>query len=517
MLSEYWHNYSVEPLGKATGVPGVVGRTTTFRIGIYSQPNTSRAQVFRLDGRPLTGEYIPWEYRQVGSDYGASTTLGLDANGQTLQFFDSPGFWNVNYKWRDGDPGDVRFEPYFSARGIAAASSLLPADKIEPARITARHFGPGSLAVELKDIEGKPARGYVNIVGSGSLEPEFMGSTDESGVVRFEGISSWKYTVHATIEGRPSIDLENYVAPLPGDERLQNGTTVFSEPFTPEPNTERKLVMRERAVGYVRGRIKPPPGQSPKDFVVSLTEDDTARGAQIMQRGDEGEFVAGPFAAGRVQLHTWDKLKRVGFRWADCGTRVVAVKAGKVARVEIIPEPKGPSPLAGRGDMLIGAGGASTQATGSESLVGRVLLSDGKTPALGAIVMYFAPGQWQPILGGMTDARGQIHAKGLMQWANGDQTSPPDDPPGYMIVAHLPGGNGAAFAAPPQPDKPLEVILPPARSIRGRVTVGGASPAGKMGSIRVFAAYEGKGDTRFGAYLNVQTTAHRMGPSSWPG
>jgi hypothetical protein len=385
---------------------------------------------------------------------------------------------------------------------VIAVSPLLPIDAADPARLTARRIEPGSVVVELKDVNGLPARGYVEI-GSGGNDPFLMGSTDVAGVVRFNGVSTWKYTVRAYLDGRPMVDLGEHESPVP-EERLLRGTTaVLDEPVTPEPNAEKRIVLRETAVGYVLAAVRPPAGRTTSDFSIYLSEAAARHGAKVHYRPSTGECVAGPFPRGEVRLHL-----------LDCGVvsnHDVKVEAGNVTRIVLTPPTDGPRPLAGRGSMLIGVGGASYLGSGAEGLTGRVLLPDGKEPALAAVVLYFEPGRWEPVVGGLTDARGQIRGKGLWHTGNRQTSEPADDPPGPVIVAFLPGSHGAAVVPLPQKGKPLEVVLPPPAVVRGRVTVAGVAPSGKVGSIRILAAYEGKGRGRFGDMLSVRATAQEDG------
>jgi hypothetical protein len=307
------------------------------------------------------------------------------------------------------------------------------------------------------------------------------------------------------------VDIGEYEAPVPGERQLTDATALLAEPIAPEPNTERRVVLREQPVGYVLGTLRPPAGLAAADFDVSLAGGGARHGARAHYRQSTGEFVAGPFATGEVRLRVWRRDKSGRSTGAEAGTRDVKVEAGRVTRVELTPPADGPRPLAGQGGMLFGVGGISYQATGAERLAGRVLLPGGKEPALGAVVTYLGPTGWQPLLSGLTDARGQIRGKGLWYFNNSGSGEPPDDPPGPVVVALLPGSHGAALVPPPEPGKPLEAVLPPALAGRGRVTVGGATPAKRPGSVRVLAAYEGKGKGRLGGLLSVHTTAQEDG------
>jgi hypothetical protein len=76
-------------------------------------------------------------------------------------------------------------------------------------------------------------------------------------------------------------------------------------------------------------------------------------------------------------------------------------------------------------------------------------------------------------------------------------------------VALLPGSHGAVIAEAPEPGKPLSLTLPPAAEAAGRVTIGGKPADGRNGTIRVVAAYEGRGTLN--GVLSVNTTARADG------
>jgi hypothetical protein len=94
-------------------------------------------------------------------------------------------------------------------------------------------------------------------------------------------------------------------------------------------------------------------------------------------------------------------------------------------------------------------------------------------------------------------------------WHQGKQS--PDDPPGAVVLANLPGSHGATVVSEPRAGQPLSIVLPPPLTARVRVTVAGAAPTGRPGSIRVLAAYEGRGKGRLASVLNVETTAQEDG------
>ncbi len=235
------------------------------------------------------------------------------------------------------------------------------------------------------------------------------------------------------------------------------------------------------------GTLKPPPGRVTKDFNIYLAEAVERRGAGVHYRASTGEFVAGPFAPGGVRLGVMCSQKAGGYVNVECAFRDVKVEPGKVTRVELAP----PAELPRR----------------PNSLEGRVFLPGGKDPALVAVVTHFArPGE-HGVPGGMTDASGQIRSRVRWQSRYAHSSEPSENPPESVVVALLPGSHGAAIIREPDLRRPLEIVLPPPLTLRGRVTVAGAVPSNQPGQIHVLAAYEGRDRERLAHMLSVQTTA----------
>jgi hypothetical protein len=75
-----------------------------------------------------------------------------------------------------------------------------------------------------------------------------------------------------------------------------------------------------------------------------------------------------------------------------------------------------------------------------------------------------------------------------------------------MAVALLPGSCGATVVSLADPKaRPLRFVLPAAIGVTGQITVGGVAPSKRVGSIRVLAAYQGKGF--LDRALSLETTA----------
>ncbi|MFO0850959.1 MAG: hypothetical protein U0871_20760 [Gemmataceae bacterium] len=499
------------PYGEAEGVPVAVGQTTARRLVVRPPLAALAIEAARPDSTRVNHRESPITYGRTDGTGGWAlrTSVGLHS-GSGLQPT-AVGLWRVGFQYRDTPvPGwPLSGPPYHTADGVVAVSRLLPytvdqpgwtrepavqpAGALPPPRFTARTVEPGSLVVELRDVADRPARGFVMVESPGTVYGR--GATDETGTVRFTGLMPYPVVVSGQLVGQPPADLGEYDGPLPDDAALTGRTTVTAVRLTPAPNAEARVVLRERPVGYVRATLRPPAGANTRDFAVYLAEPYPA-GAGVHYRPSTGECVAGPFPAGEAQLQVF----RHGAGGSE--TRTVAVTAGAVTRVDLRPDPA--TPLARDGGGLIGVGGVSHRATGADGLAGTVLLPDGKTPALGARLWYFEPGRPQPMLGGLTDALGRVRGKGLW-YASGWPASGAGGGP--LAVALLPGSHGAAVV-PARPDRPFTAVLPASVAIRGRVTVGGAAPP-PLGTVRVLAAYQGKGQP--GGLADVRATAEPDG------
>ena len=111
-------------------------------------------------------------------------------------------------------------------------------------------------------------------------------------------------------------------------------------------------------------------------------------------------------------------------------------------------------------------GGIRGLASIRDVLKGRVTMSDGKTPAMGAMVYFFDAGGSQPTFAGIADPAGNIRAAG--RWTSGEEGTSggrrSQRPRGRRVVA---GVCGAVVAAP-VPGKPLEIVLPAPQAFKAR-------------------------------------------------
>jgi hypothetical protein len=215
-----------------------------------------------------------------------------------------------------------------------------------------------------------------------------------------------------------------------------------------------------------------------------------------------GEFVCGPLRAGGTEICIWRHTTAPGYfdRYAEAVRKTVAARGGAVTRVELESVPAKQQKPAGHN---LGY---------RWPVSGRLLLADGRTPAYGARVVKFIPGNIRPVSGGVAGPDGKFAARGMLVSLpdSGEETNPPGSPAGAVLVAWLPGRCGGRVM-PLKFDEagPVEVRLPPERSLRGRVTVSGG-PAGRYDApIRVVAHRPGRG--KLSRVLDVRATAGHDG------
>lgn len=489
-----------DPYAVAEGIPVRQGSITAYRMNIFPQGLHVPMQITRGDGKPLTNSTV--------FDY---TSSAVGEWGRTVDFkpgniltgrFESPGLRRISFKYRDSGIGTMHVgeEPYYQASGMIGASHLLELKAKVPAKFTAMRFEPGSLVVELRDTSGQRTRGVIEIEET-SGRCAFAGSTDASGTVHFEGIQSGQYILRTYPSNEQRIDLGAGESPLPTPDQLKGKTATLSQRIDVIPNTEKLISLRADLVGYITGSVKPPAGHTPAEYsLLASTSNDAI--IPFRYRPNTGDFVAGPFPAGKAKLivlpagnHSDDQL--------ECASQDLTIDAGKVAQINL--NAKAPA------DAALPASATAPEARlpwrgPAIHLAGRVLMHDGKTPALAARVMLLGPPDAEPIMSGLTDALGVIHARRMPRFerqTTGDMKEP-------IVIAYLPGSCGSIIKPVPREGaQGLELILPAAVTLKGKVTLAGLPIPGRDEKIRVMAGYQGKGVLN--DILSVQTIAQPDG------
>ena len=446
------------------------GQEVELAIEVHPLALSVPLRVLRPDGTPVADQFASFGFGLRSPT--SNTSLNLDARGVGTHEFETPGLWAVNVRFRDSPLHSfpVYEEPYYQVQALLPVSPAVALP--DPLSLKGSRRERGSLRVELKDIHGKPGRGSVMFLTEfGTDRQTDQGaSTDAQGVVRFADLAHGRYTLHGSIDGlKPP--LMPGTEPMPGPDALRDQAAFANETVEVEAGVERHVVLQPKPVGYVRGTLRLPPGRSVADYgVFPLTD---RQGLEVRHRLDArtGEFVAGPFLAGKVSLRVFRKLEDP--RSSQFRDETVEVAAGTVTRVELRP-PQEPAPATaaeGTGQVMLGMGGLSFLNEVPRGTGGTAWLDDGKTPAFGACGMLMAPGLPQPVASAVSDAAGQLTWRG--RWVSA-QAKPLDGAPAPKpkAVVWLPGRCGAAVVEI-EPGKPFRAVLPAPLEARGTVTLGG--------------------------------------------
>lgn len=519
------------PSAAVGGIPVQVGRTTNFNLKIYSQSNDASFRVVQKDGRAYTG---------TGADrFGpvdtieASSSASLDSSGLGRISLRRVGLWRVQFMFRDTPITYFPIHPpYYESAGLVAVSPNLP--DTDPPILTARYIEPGSARIIVQDSMGHPIHATVQIMRSSSLAAS--GTTDDHGVVLFRGLYtgdqvgtlSDQYFALVRSSGFANdapTDLGNGGEPLPPPERLRTRQVfmdqkMWNQRLPLSVNKETTVVLRAERLRYVYGAlhssIKPKYGTPLDEWE---QQGGITYGATLRVLPG-GQYVAGPFLPGTVKIWFWDSSSP---RFVSVPLELDASPddplrldfdadkyLAQQESSEKKPEPRAGDQLTATGNSYLGMNGITTYTVGASHLKGKVFLSDGKTPALGANVLYYETRSTRPTFFAITDALGDLHPRDLWRSADGDIRGAQRGPDSSALVAFLPGTCGAAIrTSPVHPDEPFKVVLPPSISLTGQVKVGGAAPSHRPGTIHILAAYQGQGVLN--SALSVTATAEADG------
>ena len=234
------------------------------------------------------------------------------------------GLWHQEFAYA---PFDI---PGSEAEGYLAVSPSLTVR--EPVCFTGMLNEVGPLAVELKDVSGRPAAGIVEIGEySNFRQSVVVGSAGPGGVVEFKGVPMHQYAIKARVAGCRAPEIRN--APMPDKAALTDVTAIPWVPVESRPNAAQRIVLQEQKVGYVLGILKPPVGHTTQDYRPFLRIGDYHRGTELHYEPDTGKFVTGPFLPGVAHL-------RVGYGSqyvVPLAEREVTIEPGKVATVDLAP------------------------------------------------------------------------------------------------------------------------------------------------------------------------------------
>lgn len=469
-------------------------------------PSTAPIKVRVLDdrGAPRVGD-VTWEpTRAVEPRTFGGRIVKLDQNGYGT-VSEKIGLWRSSFKYQHSDPTFLPFkELYFEATAILAASPRLA--KLEPITLTSMHVDPGSIVVQLIGLNGKPALGTVTLSHPYSQVPVMSTSTDDTGLARLDAVPSGSYVVRAYLRGQDEINLPySKDGELPTDAQLANRIAFFSKTLVAAPNQEQKLTLRARRGAFIRGRVIAPGGHIPKYLNIEVTVPESDDKIPVWYRGP-GEFTAGPLAPGKVTLSASVLHED---RVPDVYETQASITEGQINHADIKLSSPTTQPEPRLKTLMVGVGGAVNQGAGEEALRGRVVLSDGKMPADGAMVLYIPKGQSDATLGATADLHGDLTPRALWYSSNAQSAEPMGSPTHDVLVANLPGQCGATIQETDGlPKDPLQLVLPKANHVNGRVRIGEKAPTG-LGQIFVRAQYQGKG--KLDDFLSLSVTPQEDG------
>ena len=480
--------------GAVDGVPIVAGRDTSTVVSIASANVAAAAnrkirfQVIRPHGRWTAGESVGLRFVQAGATQW-HTSMKVDENGIGEHTFTADGLWSVGVQFRDLPANSFPpQEPYYEAETLLAISSAVRI--AEPVRLVGVLHEAGAIRVRLLGLDGKPARGMVEIPSPFDRNGPFA-STDANGEVVFKGLATGrKYQIQSYIEaqGPPPMSMGGT---MPSDDAFKG--TIAIVPGTQvdvSSGKETFLEMKARRVGYVRGKIQLTGDEKSEDFSIYPFQNQQALQPSWRYNSVTGEFIGGPFLSGPATLQfmrfNGDGLSR------NSGRQIVEIVEGEVTHVDLKPGPIEPEKNGQRNQsVMMGMGGIAINEGVPQVEPPIVLLPDGKTPAFAAQAYLFQPGHPGPVAMGRTDGSGRLTWRGV--WMSGDSqghnkslevTKP-------TLVVSLPGRYGPMIV-PIEEGKTAQIVLAESIAVEGRLAVGGRAADGGTG-IRVMAAYQDRG------------------------
>lgn len=516
----FWDVEAADPQAKDTLLPlsSARSRAIAVQAGLASsctlalapRPFAPTVQVLSPKGNPVAVDGVMLEpgsritdtrlFSELTSSeltFSELTSTAED-NAPLPALSEKPGLWRItaNYREAAGSSGYYTSipEPYNAAGALVALSPALPPPGI--LRLRARHRTAGVLRVRLEGLDGRPAAGTVVILGS-PAEPGYAATVNSHGEAVFTEMPAGTYSAAGRLSGQQTSPTLSALssgddAPLPTDAALSGQVCIAPQQADIALETETQIVLRAAPAGFVRGRIVPAAGVPLNAYLLMpyyLPGTGEAKAAGIIDL-KTGAFVYGPLPPGPATLNL--ECQEMTLR-KSIPIRAIStsVPPGKVVSVGSITAP----PLPSR--------------SGPEVVLGRVFLSDGTTPAWNAQVVLFSPSPFSPEYPKLTaqtpaDALGYLTgaaaptAGGFYSGEGPPLPSPPEQNPAVpTLVAWLPGLTGAALLFY-TPGQTVRIVLPPACTATGRVTIGGKSAAGLLrtlllGTLRVRAEYQKRG------------------------
>jgi hypothetical protein len=477
-------------------VPSVAvaaGEELSMTLALHSEPGSISLQALRPGGKPQVQRDLTFFYglRQTR----VMTRLQVDATGLGMHRFSDRGLWAVTLQFTETDsPGTpTNTEPYFEGSALLPISPGYQLE--EPVKLTCDLHRPGSIRARLVGPDGKPARGTILLISSFGPDSviDSAATTDDQGMVRFMDLSRGSYRIRGSVAAYPPPYAARGTGPFPDDATLRDQVAFPAEEVRVESGTEAHVQLQPVKAGYVRGRIKPPPGAKVSEFSPRPSVEWFKLRWHSRRDAESGEYLCGPFLPGKVEI----QIHRLASESPSRGSYFVALAPGEVAHLDLEAKAEpGPSSDGSRQAVSLGMGGLGTMQVPPEAMAGTVVHSDGKTPAFGVRAALMVPREDQPTSTAVSDAAGRLSWTGRRVMRGNSSTA--SDPPGQVttptVVVSLPGVAGAAvIPIDPKDPRPFRAVLPPPLKVSGRVTLGGQAIGSRNARIRVFAGHQGGG------------------------
>jgi hypothetical protein len=460
----------------ASGIPVRPDALATTSLALAAPPAHPTLRLLDHTGKPLAGP-VAYGARHLPQHADTMTSIPFTDGSLDPRFLDDRGWYAWTARYPASANSGAAPEPFFEAAGFLPSSNWLP--RSAPFTVQAQARNPGNLRVRIADADA-PLRGVASLVSYHAL-PDMTGSLDPRGEILFTAVPTAPCTVAADLpEFAIPLTARADVPRLPEDAALLHRRAILPVTLTPRHNTTDLVELHPEPVGYIRGIVHQPPDGSMRTVDIRPAPEQEKRGA-LVNRNPAGEFVAGPFPVGTAHLQF--------ITYATDGphvlTRDLPVSPDRVATLSVaLPaEPLAPP-------------------TAAAALHGKIFLPD-NTPANGARVFLLRAGESTPAYSATTDAAGILHPRSLDRAI---ALSFPTTP--SALVAFLPGNHGGVLLSP-VPTGDLAITLPPPRSVKGRITLGGSPLASRPAHLHIRAAFQNP--SPLAHYLDIDTTADADG------
>ncbi|BDI33627.1 hypothetical protein CCAX7_56780 [Capsulimonas corticalis] len=463
-----------------------------FTLNVHARPDAPLIRILDASGQPLARTTMSVLSGPVNDGLNWFSSINPEPNGDIKLMTNDSGLWRISPRYRDieADGVSLSVEPIYAGDGYLAISPAISAHSVTFR--TAARVG-GRLRIRSLDAQGKPSPGAV-VLKSLSQGGAFFASIDDSGETVFSGLPSGQYSVQLSW-GRPQ-DAPKFgqeTDPFPQDAALTDVQIFSPHTVTIASGEETQETFQAVRQGYIRGKITG--ADDPKNYWVSAHNLYYSPELVKYDR-TTGEFLAGPFPAGKTTLRVQRQTRDSMTNPATGGDWPIDVTPGKVVHATLTPAPPTNQP----------APKAEPQYDPSFHLSDSIFLADGVTPAWGAQVAIFVPGSNPPIYHAQVDAEGKLVRRSDLYYTPLPPKEMSGSPTEPVIITWLPGTSGATIT-PFTPGENKRLTLRAPIAVHGRVTVGGQSVDALPSAFRVLAVAQGRGQLNSLMSFDITTQA----------